>query len=215
MKTNTQEITDAMNWRAAVKVFKKDVKVEGELLETILEATRLAPTAYGLQPVKVVDVSDNTELREKIKEAGYGQVQIVDAPHLFVVCAVRNIDEQFIDQYVKLTSEIRGLELDTLKGFGDMMKGDILMRDEAGKSAWAGRQAYLAFGSMITTAALLGVDAGPMEGFNPQKVDEILGLEKHNLRSLALVAVGYRDESDTWSKMSKVRTKKEDFVIKI
>lgn len=214
MAVDTKTILEAMNWRSAVKVFKQDQKVSQDLIDTILEAGRLAPSAYGLQPVKIVDISDNRELRAKVQEAAFGQRQVIEAPHLFVVTTLKNVDENFVHDFVVRTSETRHIPLENLTGFEATMKGDILSRDEAGKFAWAGRQAYIAFGAMITAAAMLGVDGGPMEGFNPQKVDEVLELDKDNLRSLGLFALGYRDEADEWSKMPKVRLDKESFILK-
>lgn len=214
MSINSQDVINAMNWRAAVKVFNKDKTIDKELLDTIIEAGRLAPTAYGLQPVKIIDVSENLNLRAKIREIGFNQAQITEAPNLFVITTTKEVNENLINDLIKRTATARNIPVENLKGYEDMMKGDILSKDTSSKSAWSDRQAYLAFGSMLTTAALLGVDAAPMEGFIPQKVDEILDLDNLNLRSLGLLALGYRDESDTYNKMAKVRLSKEEFVIK-
>lgn len=207
-----QEIINAFNTRAAIKVFDQSKPLEEDKLNTILESARMAATAYGLQPFRLIEV-DTKDLREKIKEAGFGQAQITEAPKLFVIAACTNVDEAFIDKFVELTANTRGVTTADLKGYRDMMVGDIAGRTADEKIKWAGRQAYIALGSMLETAALLGVDAGPMEGFIPQKVDEILGLSDLNLTSLGLVVFGHRGE-DVYSKMKKVRISKEDFIIK-
>lgn len=214
INSNSQIITNALHFRSAVKSFDQNKPLEEEHLNTILESAILAPSAYGLQPFKIIHIKDES-VRAKIREEGYNQAQITDAPELFVIAVRTDLNEQFISDFVALTAKERNLNVDDLKGFKDMMVGDILGRSEEGKSKWAHRQAYIALGFMLETSAILNVDAGPMEGFNPSSVDEILGLKKLNLESIGLLALGYRSEDDTWSKMPKVRASKEDFIVKI
>lgn len=206
-----EKIIQAFNWRAAVKSYNKEKPVDTDTLNTILESARLSATAYGLQPFRIINVVD-TDLRAKLLEASYGQRQVVDAPHLFVIAAVTNIDADYVRKYIENIATTRGVTVADLKGFEDTMVGDICSRSEEEKMKWAGRQAYIALGSMLETAALLEVDAGPMEGFDSNKVDEILGLTNLNLKSLGYMVLGYR-ENDEYSKMAKVRLAKDDFVI--
>jgi nitroreductase len=188
------------------------MKVEAEKLEAILEAGRMAPAAYGLQPYKLIHVEDIT-LRESLKAAAYGQSKVTDAGDFFVVALRTDIDENFVDEYVKNIADTRGMKVEDLKGFADTMKGDIVAsRDINNKFAWAGRQAYISLGFMLSAGAMLGVDICPMEGFDAGKFDEILNLKNENLRSVGAFAVGYRDESDEYAKYKKVRISKEDFV---
>lgn len=208
-----EKINEALNWRAAVKSFNKDKKVPEQDLELILEAGRMAPTAYGLQPLKIVEVT-SPELRLKLQEAAFGQTQVVDAPHLFVITALNDTDEGYIKKYVQNISETRGVSIESLEGYQNSMIGGIASRSLDQKKSWAGRQAYLALGFMLEAAALLGVDAGPMEGFTPSKVDEILGLGEKGLHSLAFMVLGYR-ENDKYSEMKKIRLSKSEFLIKM
>ena len=204
-------ILKAFQTRAAVKVFDQTKAVAQNDITSILDAARMAPTAYGLQPFQIVHVQ-NPEIRTELVGAAYGQKQVAEAPHLFVIAARTDIDATFIEEFVARTAATRNLKLEDLNGFRDMMVGDITSRTPEGRSAWAGRQAYIALGTMIQTAALLGIDAGPMEGFDVSKVNEILGLAEKNLTALGLLAVGYRGD-DAWSKQPKVRQEMKDFVI--
>lgn len=214
MQTNIIEaITKAFEWRAAVKTFNQAKKVPEDVLNTILEAGRMSPTAYGLQPFRIVEVGD-LELRKKLQEVSFGQKQVVEAPHFFIIAARTDIDENYVRKYIELIAAERGISTEQLKGFEDSMNGDIGKRSFDEKMKWAGRQAYIAFGAMLETAALLGVDAGPMEGFIPTKADEILNLKERNLMSLGFMALGYRD-NDTYSQMKKIRFPKEEMIIKI
>lgn len=210
--TTIQDINNALNFRYAVKTFIKGKKVEAEKLEAIIEAGRMAPAAYGLQPYKLVHVVDEA-IRENLKAAAYGQTKVIDAGDFFVMTVRTDIDENFVNEYVKNISETRAVSEESLKGFSDNMKGDLGSRDENNKLAWAGRQAYISLGFMLETAAMLGVDMCPMEGFDAGKFDEILNLKNENLKSVGAFAVGFRDESDFYANMKKVRVSKKDFVI--
>lgn len=208
-----KNISEAFSWRAAVKSFDPGREVPSELLESILESGRMSATAFGLQPFRLVKVEDK-DLREKLLEVSYGQRQVVDAPHLFVVCAVTNLDEKYIRRYIENIAKVRGLNVEDLKGYEDSMLGSISYLDQDQKLAWSARQSYIALGSMLETAALLEVDAGPMEGFETKKVDEILKLSEHNLVSVAYLTLGYRKD-DKYSEMKKVRLPKEEFIISL
>ena len=206
-------ILKAFTTRAAIKVFDATKPVAEKDITTILESARMSPTAYGLQPFKIVHVT-NPALRTELVGAAYGQEQVGAAPHLFIIAARTDIDAVFINSFVELVASVRGMKVEDLKQYNDMMVNDITSRTPEGRFAWAGRQAYIALGAMIETAALLGVDAGPMEGFDVTKVDQILGLKEHNLTALALLAIGYRGD-DSYSKMPKVRLSMESLVITI
>jgi nitroreductase len=210
--TTVQDINNALNFRYAVKTFKKGEKVEVEKLEAIIEAGRMAPAAYGLQPYKLVHVADES-MRENLKAAAYEQTKVTDAGDFFVMAVRTDIDENFVNEYVKNISETRGVSEESLKGFSDNMKGDIITRDENNKFAWAGRQAYISLGFMLETAAILGVDMCPMEGFDAGKFDEILNLKNENLKSVGAFAVGKRDETDIYATLKKVRISKENFIL--
>ena len=205
-----KSISDAFAWRAAVKSFDSEKAVPSDLLESILESARMSATAFGLQPFRLVEVKDKG-LREKLVEVSYGQKQVVDAPHLFVICAITNLDEKYVRSYIENIAKTRCVQVEDLKGFEDSMLGAISYMNDEQKVSWSARQSYIALGSMLETAALLGVDAGPMEGFMTDKVDEILSLANHNLKPVAYVTLGYRKD-DKYSEMKKVRLSKEEFV---
>lgn len=217
INTNTSEmqknISEAFAWRAAVKSFDPEKRVPSELLESILESGRMSATSYGLQPFRLVSV-ESKELRGKLLEASFGQKQVVEAPHMYVICAVKNVDEAYVKSYINNIVKTRGVKEEDLKGYEDLMNGFIGPMNPEQRLAWSARQSYIALGAMLETAALLGVDAGPMEGFMPGKVNELLDLDKHSLSSVAYVVFGYRKD-DKYSEMKKVRLPKEEFIITV
>ena len=206
-----EHITQALAFRSAIKVFDSHKEVPADLLEAILESGRMAPSSYGLQPFRIINVKD-LDTKNKIKEAAYGQAQVVEASHLFVLAVATHIDEAYIDAYIAHISRTRDVSLESLSEYKGMMMGAIVGRSQDEKVSWASKQAYIALGFMLETAALVEVDAGPMEGFVSNKVDEILSLSTSHLTSICLLVIGYRGD-DRYSKMKKVRVPKEQFII--
>lgn len=198
------QIVKAMNWRYAVKAYDKDKKVSKEDLETILEVGRLAPSSFGIEAWKFL-VIENPELREKIKGAAYGQTQVTDASYLIVVTQRTDIRENIARELVERTAKATGKSPEDLAEFNKMISGSIQSRTDDQLLAWARSQTYIALGAMVEAAALLGVDASSMEGFNPAEVDKILGLKEKNLASVTLFEVGYRSNEDGYATRAKVR----------
>ncbi|PYF70723.1 NAD(P)H-dependent oxidoreductase [Pedobacter nutrimenti] len=207
-------LIEALNWRYATKKMNGQ-KVPQEKVDQILEAARLAPTSSGLQPFKIIVVT-NPELKEKISAVAYGQTQIVDSSHLLVFAAwdnytVENIKAAFIHANAQ-----RNLPAETTKDYEERLIGMYTGRTPEENFNHAARQAYIGFGVAIAEAALLKVDATPMEGFDPQKLDELLDLKSKNLRSTTLLPLGYRDHEGDWLvNLKKVRTPLEDFIIEV
>ncbi len=209
-----KNIIDALNWRYAVQIFDQNKKLTDEQLNMILDAGRLAPSSFGLQPWKFIVVK-NPETRAKLREAGFDQRKITEASH-FVVFAVRkDLDEAYVDRYVKLVSETRAVTVESLAGLDAMLRGAVNRRTPEERLVWSTNQLYISLGMMLATAALEGIDAGPMEGFDRKKFDEILGLEEINLESRAALALGFRSDADPMSHAAKVRFPKEEVVVEI
>lgn len=171
----------------------------------IEESLRLSPSSGGLQPWKFVVVTDPA-IREKLVAASYGQTQVRDASHLVVFTAKRNFGEADVDAHVRKTAAVREVPLESLAGFRGMLMGGIVnSKDSTSREAWAARQTYLALGVLIASAAMLGVDATPMEGIAPDQYDSILNLTEQGLTTTVVCAVGYRSDNDGYAKLPKVR----------
>ncbi len=205
---------ESQNWRYATKKFDANKKISEADLETLKEAIRLSSSSYGLQPYKVLIV-ENPELRAKIQPAAWGQSQIVDASHLFVFANMLNVGEKEIDTYVNNIAETRGIPVENIAGYGDFMKSKIASLPEDAKNTWTAKQTYLALGNLLNAAAELKIDATPMEGFEPEKVNEILGLSELGLNATLIATVGYRHEEDINQHVKKVRKSKEELFIKL
>ena len=185
----------AANWRYATKKFDATKKIAPEDLNILKEAIRLSTSSYGLQPYKVIIV-ENPELRSKIKEAAWGQSQVVDASHLFVFANEINYSEASINDYIKNTSETRGISLESMQRYADFMKSKITALSEESKNIWTSKQTYLALGNLLNVAAELQIDVTPMEGFSQTDVNKILGLDQLNLNATLMATIGYRHEDD-------------------
>lgn len=203
---------EGQNWRYATKQYDATKKISDTDLQTIKEAIRLSASSYGLQPYKVVIVQ-NPELREQLKAAAYGQTQITDASHLFIFASDVNTGAESVDKYISNISETRGVPVDALGGFSDMMKGMISNLPAESKNIWTAKQTYIALGNLLSAASELKIDATPMEGFNAAAFNEILGFDKLGLNATVIAAVGYRHEGDDTQHYKKVRKSQEELFI--
>jgi nitroreductase len=200
------------NWRYATKKFDATKKITTEDLNTLKEAIRLSSSSYGLQPYKVVIV-ENPELRAKIQPVAWGQSQIVDASHLIVFANRTTINDTEIDAFFENTSKTRKIPMEVLSGYQGFMKGKINELSEDAQNIWNSKQTYLALGNLLNAAAELKIDVTPMEGFDPDQVNEILGFTKLGLNASLIAPVGYRSEDDATQHLKKVRKSNEELFI--
>jgi nitroreductase/dihydropteridine reductase len=206
-------LLEKLKWRYATKKMDPSKAVSDDKVERILEATRLAPTSSGLQPYEVIVVT-NKALREQIVPAAWNQAQITDGSHLLVFAAWDNYTPERINKAFDLVNEERGFVNEGWENYRKMILGTYPPRDAEVNYAHAARQAYIGLGVALTAAAFEGVDATPMEGFVPEKVDEILGLKDKGLRSVVIVPLGYRAAEGDWlAPLKKVRRAMKDFAI--
>jgi len=205
-------LIDKLNWRYAAKKMDPSKAVEQEKLDRILEATRLTATSSGLQPYELIVVT-NKELREQIVPHAWNQAQITDGSHLLVFAAWDNYTEERINDMFDLVNEERGVVNQGWEDYRQMILGAYPPRDAEVNYQHAARQAYIGLGTALIAAAEEGVDCTPMEGFDPEKVDEILGLKERGLRSVILLPLGYRAAEGDWLKdLKKIRRSSEQFI---
>jgi len=199
---------ESLNWRYATKKFNSEKQISDTDLNTLLEAIRLSPSSYGLQPYHVFIIKDK-EVREKLKAVSWGQTQITDSSYLVVFANNASFDARLIDNYLANVSDTRNVDLNNLQGYGDLMKSKLLDLPDNIKEAWTARQTYLALGNLLSAAANLKIDACPMEGFDAEAYNELLGLNDKGLNTSVVAAIGYRDEEDDTQHYKKVRQSKE------
>ena len=199
-------LIDKLNWRYATKRMN-GTKVPQEKIDRILEAIRLSPTSMGLQAFKVIVVEDPA-LRERIYNEACQQPQIKEASHILVFAASKNVSAAQVEDYMQLIATTREIPVETLSGFRAAFDG-IVAGSADQNFVWTARQAYIAFGVGIVAATNEDVDATPMEGFNNEALDKILGLAEQNLGSTTILSLGYRDEkTDSLVHAAKVRKSK-------
>lgn len=207
------ELLESLQWRYATKKMNGN-KIPQDKLERILEATRLAPSSYGLTPYNVIVVEDQ-DLKERLVGACYGQTQLKDSSAVLVFATWDKIDEVSVENYIKIIAEQRNIPIEVLNDFKGMMVGTISNMNDEQKKVWAQKQTYIGLGVALSAAAVEQVDSTPMEGFLPNKVDEVLGLKDLGLSSSLVLTLGYRDsENDSLSTMKKVRRENHKFFIR-
>jgi nitroreductase len=212
---NSQQLLAQLNWRYATKQFDLQRKISAPDWAALEDALSLTPSSAGLQPWKFIVVTDPA-MRAKLKPASYGQAQITDASHLVVFAAKTNLGEADVDAHLKNVAKIQGVAFETLTPFRNMVIGSIVQSmDEPARNAWARNQAYIALGNLLTSAAVLGIDACPMEGFDRAQYDEILGLKAKGYATAVIATLGYRSAGDKYASATKARFPKEQTFIHI
>jgi nitroreductase len=199
-----EAVLNQLRWRYATKKFDPSKKIPGDLWDKLEQAVILSPSSYGLQPWKFVVVT-KPELRKQLHPASYNQAQILDASHLVVFAAKNPPTPADVEQHISRTAQLRGLHPETLNNYKQMMVGSLSRMTEAEAFAWAARQCYIALGVFLTSAAMFGVDACPMEGFHNGQYDEILGLKAKGLSAVVIATAGYRSSDDPTAKFVKSR----------
>jgi len=203
-----------LRWRYATKKFDPAKRIAPEVWAKLEQAMALAPSSYGLQPWKFVVVTDPA-VRKKLHHVSWNQAQILDASHLVVFAAKNPPTPADVERHVVRTAQVRGVAPEALDGFRQMMLGSLARMSGPDAHAWAARQTYIALGVFLAACALAGVDACPMEGFQPEKYDEILGLRNKGLSAVVIATAGYRRADDPAAQLAKSRFDVEEVVERI
>jgi nitroreductase len=210
--TTPEALVGALEWRYATKVFDAERKIEKATWAALERALVLSPSSFGLQPYKFLIITGKP-LREKLVAHAFGQRQVADCSHFVVFTGRTTMGEHQIDRLIQRISQVRGIPPESLKSYRDMMHGS-LTRGPISKMVpeWAARQVYIAIGNLMTGAAMLGVDACPIEGFVPDKFDELLNLKGKGYTSVVCCALGYRAAGDKYAAMAKVRLPEDELI---
>jgi nitroreductase len=204
------DLISALTWRYAVKQYDPSRSIAEAAWNALEEALVLTPSGIGLQPWAFF-VVDDKDTRARLREASYGQPQITDAAKLVVFAARTGYSEADVDRYVRRIAEVRQIPIEALAGLKNAAMS-VVARPETLRDEWAARQTYIALGTFVTSAAALGIDATPMEGLDPARYDEILGLTAKGYHTLAVAAAGHRSQGDKYAHMAKVRFAREEVV---
>ena len=206
-------LLEDLQWRHAVKAYDPSQKVSEDAISKIVEAARLAPTSSGLQPFKLLVVTDQ-DLKEKLMSGALNPECMRDCSHLLVFAAWNRYTPERIDTVFDRTTDERELPRGRMSSYTDKIKELYGNQHEEENFAHAARQTYIALALAMAQAAELRVDTTPAEGFNSAFLDQTLGLEELGLKSVSLLYVGVADTEKDWlTGMKKVRAPKEDFVL--
>jgi len=210
--SQAQQLLDALQWRYATKVFDATKKIPADLWNALEQSLVLTPTSYGLQPYHFLIVQDPAT-RAALLPHSWGQKQVVDCSHFIVFTARTEMKEADVDKLVARISSVRGVPAESMTPYWNMMIKDVV-NGPRGKTAheWAARQCYIALGNLMTCAAVLGVDACPMEGLVPAEYDKILKLEGTGYKTVVALALGYRAATDKYASLAKIRYQTTDLV---
>ncbi len=199
------DLVSALNWRYATKQFDASRKIAAADWNALEESLRLAPSSFGIQPWKFI-VVESPELRAKLREASWGQTQVTEASHLVVLAVKQAVDTAHLDRFMADTAKTRGAAVESLAGYRKLVDGFVAAKAQAGQlEAWSSKQVYIAAGQFMASAAVIGVDTCPLEGIDPAKYDEALGLAGSGWATQMAIAAGYRAAGDKYATAPKVR----------
>jgi len=207
------KLLDALNWRYAVKQFSDDI-VPSAVIADLIRATALTPSCYGLQPYQIIQVNDRS-VRQQLLAHAWGQDKVVACSHLLVFTVSTAGIEAIVDRYLQQQARINNEAITELADFRAYLINTLGSQSNAQVIEWAHRQAYIALGNLLTSAAVSGVDSCPMEGIDPAGFDEVLGLPALDLTTSVVCALGYRHSTDTQALKPKIRFAGGDFLREI
>lgn len=212
---SNETILAQLEWRYAVKKFDPTRAIPEADWQTLERSVVLTPSSFGIQHYSVVVVSDPA-IRARLVPVSWGQTQPVDCSQ-FVVFAIRHpLTDADVERLLGRTVEVRGVRRDSLSQYRQLMLGSLKQASDRGYvNEWCARQAYIALGNFMTCAAMLGIDTCPMEGFAPEKYDEILGLAARGLKAVVACAAGYRAADDKYGQLKKVRLPLDEVFVRI
>lgn len=206
-------LLDSLKWRYAVKRMNGN-KIPEATMNTILEATKLAPSSFGLTPYNIIVIEDE-ETRKKLQPHFYNQPQVGESSALVIFATWNSITEKEVAEYMQEIADERGVPVESLNDFAGYINGSIKNLTAEQLQIWAAKQTYIALGFTLVAAASEEIDATPMEGFKPDAVDEALGLKALGLHSAVAVTLGYRDAANDYlSGAKKVRRASEKLIIR-
>ena len=207
-------IIESLNWRYATKKFDLSRKLSDNQINILKNAFNLTASSYGLQPIKLIVIS-NQEIKNNLLDSSFNQKQVIQCSHLLVICIETDIDESYIELYFKRVVDIRKTSAKVLESFKKSIINEFNDMSNTSIINWSKNQAYLALGNLMTVCAVEGIDSCPMEGFVPEKYNEILDLKSKNLKSVLVMPVGYRSVDDQFSSFKKVRKDINDNTIEL
>lgn len=212
---SSDTLLHALHWRYATKKFDPAKKIPDADWHALEQALVLSPSSVGLQPWKFIVVTDPA-MKARLRPAAHDQSQVTDCSHFVVLAVRKNLSEEHVDRHIGRMAEVRGVTAESLGKFRAMITGNLdKARAEERLDIWQSHQVYIALGQFVASAAVLGVDTCPMEGFEPEKFDEILGLKDAGCASVVCCAAGYRAADDKYATTKKVRFKPDDVITRI
>jgi len=208
------KIIEQLNWRYATKKFDTNKKLSKAKIQTLKESFNLTATSFGLQTIKMLIVTNN-DIKKSLVPYAYNQNQVAEASHLLVICIQNNITDSDVVDYFNNVKRLRNTPDAILDPFRKNLLKSMHDKSVEERLQWSKNQAYIALGNLMTVCAIEGIDACPMEGFVPEKCDNVLNLDEKGLKSVLLLPVGYRAEDDMFASFKKVRKSLEDTIIEI
>ena len=204
-----KDIIKAFQSRHATKEFDVIKKVSDENMKFILETAHLSPSSFGFEPWHFV-VVQNRELRELLKPVAWGAPLKLDTASHFVLGLAMKAPmvKHDADYIMHMMKDVKQLPEDAIemysKFYREFQERDFALDSDKKLFDWSSKQTYIALGNMMTSAALIGIDSCPIEGFHQEKAEVLLkekfGIDTNKYGLAYMVAFGYRKEEPAHAK---------------
>ena len=208
-RTTPADLQERLRWRYAVKRFDPSARIDPATWAALEESLRLAPSSFGLQPWHFVVVT-GAATKAKLRPASNDQAQVTECSHLVVFAIKKGLNASDVARYLDRIAEVRALPRASLARLEQSLLAHVQKPEPFDIDHWSRRQLYLALGFFLTSAALLGVDACPMEGIDPPRYDAILGLAARGYATVCVATAGTRARDDKYATLPKVRFEARD-----
>ncbi len=208
------KLIENMKWRYATKSFNPDKIVSDNDIKLLKEAVRLTPTSYGLQPFKVLIITDKS-LKKELLPFTYNQKQVVEASHLFVFTNFTKISAEYLKHVFQLKAKIQGKPYSEFENYTNRLIDIFEKKSTEEIKEYTAYQTYMALETLLLAAAELKIDTCAIGGFMPEKYNEILDLDKQNLNATVIAAVGYRSAKDKNQFLTKFRLPEEELFFEV
>jgi nitroreductase len=211
MTLSPDQLLAALRWRYATKRFDSNQKIPVTTWDAIEESLVLTPSSFGLQPWKFLVIQDPA-VRGNLLGESWRQLQVTEASHYVVLTARTDLDTSDIDAWMARMGEVQSSPAETLASYRGVITGFTQAMSHEARHAWNVRQAYIALGQLMAAAAVLGVDACPMEGISAAGYDQVLGLAGSGYATVVACALGYRAADDKYAVIPKARFERAQII---
>ena len=202
-------IAEISERRYTCKAYDPKKKIPNELIEQLYTVLRNSPSSVNSQPWHFM-IAKTDEAKEQILPAimDFNQPRVKNASHVVLFLAKNELSSDYLASIVDQEEKDHRFPEAGMKEANDKGRRYFVgLNDHTPEElhVWQDKQVYIALGNLLLAAAALEIDSTPIEGFDPDKLDEILNLKEKGYRSVVVASLGYHSDEDFNAAFKKSR----------